>query len=216
VAEDLEFEAAKGTESKSSSWWQTLPGVLTAIAGIITGIAGLVAALHQAGIFPIPEQSSESLVSTASSTSSSRVESQTSLTSSQTDVPPSLNPKSIALDDGMEVTLQIQAEGNVVYRVLSTQLEPRNAEELNLKLMIRCTNNGRYPLNFWSQSFRLLIDGVPRSPSNDLNLVVEPQSAQEGEILFIIPASAPTAQLQIGDPGRETALIPLDFSTARN
>lgn len=216
MAEDLEFEATKDTESRTSNWWQTLPGVLTAIAGIITGIAGLVAALHQAGILPVPKQPSGSLASTASSTSNSRVEPQTSLTSSQTDVPPSLNPKSIALDDGMEATLQIQAEGNVVYRVLYAQLEPRNADDLSLKLMIRCTNNGRYPLNFWSQSFRLLIDGVPRSPSNDLNVVVEPQAVKEGEIVFIIPASVPKAQLQIGDPGRETVQIPLDFSTAKN
>jgi hypothetical protein len=36
-------------EPKPQSWWQTLPGILTAMAGIITAIAGLVVALHQAG-----------------------------------------------------------------------------------------------------------------------------------------------------------------------
>lgn len=36
---------------KSQSWWQTLPGILTAIAAIITAIAGLVVALYQAGFF---------------------------------------------------------------------------------------------------------------------------------------------------------------------
>lgn len=38
-------------EPKSQSWWQTLPGIFTAMAGIITAIAGLVAALYQAGFF---------------------------------------------------------------------------------------------------------------------------------------------------------------------
>lgn len=38
-------------EAKTQSWWQTLPGVFTAIAGIITALAGLVAALYQAGLF---------------------------------------------------------------------------------------------------------------------------------------------------------------------
>lgn len=38
-------------EPKTQSWWQTLPGIFTAIAGIITAIAGLVVALYQAGFF---------------------------------------------------------------------------------------------------------------------------------------------------------------------
>jgi hypothetical protein len=37
--------------AKSHSWWQTLPGVLTAIAGVITAVAGLLAALYQVGLF---------------------------------------------------------------------------------------------------------------------------------------------------------------------
>ncbi len=38
-------------EPKTQSWWQTLPGIFTAMAGIITATAGLVAALYQAGFF---------------------------------------------------------------------------------------------------------------------------------------------------------------------
>jgi hypothetical protein len=34
-------------ESKPQSWWQTLPGILTAMAAIITAIAALVTALAQ-------------------------------------------------------------------------------------------------------------------------------------------------------------------------
>lgn len=36
--------------SRPSSWWQTLPGILTAIAATITAITGLVAALNQTGL----------------------------------------------------------------------------------------------------------------------------------------------------------------------
>jgi hypothetical protein len=215
VAEDLKTELAKDTESKSSNWWQTLPGVLTAIAGIITGIAGLVAALHQAGMLPIPKQSSEPPASVTSSPRSPKVESQTSPTPSKTDSPTSANPQSMALADGMEATLQTSVEGNAVYKVLSARLEPRNADDLSLKLIIRCTTNGRYGVNFWNQSFRLLIDGVPRSPTNMLNEVIEPQSSKEGEIIFTVPAAARTAVLKIGDPGKETTQIPFDFSTAK-
>jgi hypothetical protein len=51
------------SEKAERSWWQTLPGILTAIAGIITAITGLIVALHQTELFessistPKPTQS---------------------------------------------------------------------------------------------------------------------------------------------------------------
>lgn len=36
---------------ESKSWWQTVPGILTAIAGVITAVTGLLIALNQIGIF---------------------------------------------------------------------------------------------------------------------------------------------------------------------
>jgi hypothetical protein len=38
------------SEKSERSWWQTLPGILTAIAGIITAITGLIVALYQQGL----------------------------------------------------------------------------------------------------------------------------------------------------------------------
>lgn len=38
-----------------SSWWQTLPGVLTAVAAAATAIAGLIGGLHQAGVLGRPD-----------------------------------------------------------------------------------------------------------------------------------------------------------------
>jgi len=37
-------------EATSRSWWQSLPGVITATGGMLTAISALVLALHQAGI----------------------------------------------------------------------------------------------------------------------------------------------------------------------
>jgi len=34
----------------TTSWWQTLPGVLTALAGFITAVSGLIALLYQNGL----------------------------------------------------------------------------------------------------------------------------------------------------------------------
>ena len=64
-----------------NSWWQTLPGVLTATAGTATAIAGLIGALHQAGLFKsssgvdqsIPKISDESKREKSSAPSSSLI-----------------------------------------------------------------------------------------------------------------------------------------------
>jgi hypothetical protein len=39
------------TDQKPASWWQTLPGMLTAAAAVVTAVGGLVLALSQAGFF---------------------------------------------------------------------------------------------------------------------------------------------------------------------
>jgi hypothetical protein len=49
-----------GEPPKPQSWWQTLPGALTAVAGIITAATGLIVALNQAGVFSRSEKSAPS------------------------------------------------------------------------------------------------------------------------------------------------------------
>lgn len=43
-------------EHQKKKWWNTLPGILTAIAGTITAITGLIVALNQAGIIASREE----------------------------------------------------------------------------------------------------------------------------------------------------------------
>lgn len=40
-----------GEPPKSQSWWQTLPGILTALAAIMTASTGLIVALNNLGVF---------------------------------------------------------------------------------------------------------------------------------------------------------------------
>jgi hypothetical protein len=219
VPEDSKVKSAKETESSTSSWWQTLPGALTAIAATITAITGLVVALHQANIFPTSK--------TSPTPSKTTVQSPSTSTNPQTPTPtvsvspdgaapsPTINEEILMLPAGMEARLPVGAGGTVVYKILSAQLEPFNAENRSLKLTIRCTANHQYAVSFGSHSFRLLVDQVPRSPTNLLNEVVEPQSAKEGEIIFTVPNSTSKATLKIGDPGKETTQIPFDFSTTK-
>lgn len=39
------------TNEKNQSWWQTMPGILTALAGLVTAVAALIGVLNQSGMF---------------------------------------------------------------------------------------------------------------------------------------------------------------------
>jgi hypothetical protein len=43
-------------KDKQQSWWQTLPGVMTALGAIITALTGLLIALNQAGLIGVQQQ----------------------------------------------------------------------------------------------------------------------------------------------------------------
>jgi hypothetical protein len=121
----------------------------------------------------------------------------------------------LTIPNDTEAKLPAGEDGTVIYTLLSAQLEPFNAENRFLKLTIRCMVDHSYDINFWDKSFRLVVDGVPRSPANALNELVAAQSAKEGEIVFAVPKTARSLSLKIGNPGRETAEIPLDLDAAR-
>ena len=73
---------------RSSSWWQTLPGILTATAGIITAISGLLVVLYQSPLFK-SDAKPDSAHSTAASVMASAPDA--------TPVGPSVNPSPEAL-----------------------------------------------------------------------------------------------------------------------
>ena len=97
------------------------------------------------------------------------------------------------------------------FAILGAQVERRSAEKRTLKLSIRLTNAGPSDLGFWSDSFRLLIDGVPRAPTSRLNESVDARSAKDADVVFEVPATAKSLELQITS-GRETGAIPLMLS----
>jgi hypothetical protein len=199
-----------GDTRKPVSWWQTLPGVLTALAAVITAVTGLVIAVRSNDDSPRdPEPSAV----TAASTQAGAVPPATTADAlATTAVPPATTAAPVAsaagggisLPSGMDVRL---AAGDVTLRILSARVEPFNREKRSLVLSVRHTNNGRYPQNFWAASYRLVIDGVPRAPTNGLNEVVQGESAKEGEVIFEVPAEAKQVVLRIS-AGDERTEIP--------
>ena len=198
-------DEAESEKPKLQSWLQTLPGFLTAVAAVITAVTGLTVAVYQI------RDSQGSAPSGSEQASPEKPDA----AASQTPSGDGGTQQSLALPAGMEVKL---AGGDIVYKILSARLEPYNAEKDTLRFTIRCTNNGPVAMNFWDDSFRLLVDSVPRAPNSGLDEVVEGRSAKEGEVVFEVPARENKVVLQISAPtpsGSETTEIPFDLRAAK-
>jgi hypothetical protein len=192
-------------ESESKTWWQTLPGLLTAAAGAITAITGLLLAFHQMGFFNHTPQTSGQVESRSASDTSLHVDGQDPATHPATAASAS---RLISLPGDTQVR-----SGENVYKLLSARLDPYSPGKTSLHLTVRMSNNGRYDTNFWAASFRLLVDGSLQAPTNDLDDVVSSNSIREGEVEFVIPSNIATAGLQMGDVGEGKPTIPLNFGT---
>ena len=110
----------------------------------------------------------------------------------------------VSLPSNQEVTLSA-----FTYKILEANLDRLAPSKLRLQFRIRLTNNDGYPTNFWNRTFRLLEDGVPRSPISDLNESVEGHSAKEGLVEFAVPESVQHVLLQVrqGDDVAELQFI---------
>lgn len=205
---------------KSSGWWQTVPGILTAAAGAITAIAGLLVALHQIGVFdtkpeqPVdqPENVQQHAVSERSSTVNETMTPKG--TRSETAKPPIFNktpeyPVSLATDAQIRV-------GEVIYRVLAAELDRYSDTKLSLKFSIRVTNiEAKYGVAIGPDYFRLIVEDVPFAPEVSIIEAVALQSSKEGEVKFIFPATTGNIEFQVGEVGRETKRIPIDLKAAK-
>jgi len=184
--------------SSGLNWWQTLPGMLTGVAAIITAVTGFLVAFNHTGARSAdapPSSQSVPVAAPHGSTATSDVRAQPVATTAQPIQLPSMNRVRLS-------------GGTAVITILSAEIEPIDAQRRSLKVLVRYTNTDRYPANFWSDSYRLIIDDVARAPTNLLDEVVVGDSAKEGEIVFELPVSAKDVVLQVGARD-DKARIPL-------
>ncbi len=113
----------------------------------------------------------------------------------------------IALRAGQEARLKDHVT-SCIFKVLSAQTERSWPDLYSLPMIVRVTNAGSLTTNFGDSNFRLLVDDVPRAPTDNLSDLVNAHSAKEGTIVFAIPVNATrlVLQFQMGD---ETATFPL-------
>ncbi len=190
-------------QSESKAWWQTLPGILTATAAILTAFTGLLVALNQIGVFhrthaPAAAQNGASVTPVAASDSGSQATANPAAGSPGT---------SLALPANAELRTQ-----EAIYTLLAARVSPYAPGQVALDCTVRMSNLSAYDANFWASSFRLSVNGVLETPSNDLDEIVPGSSAKEAEVEFVIPANASTVGLQMGDVGEGKPALALHLS----
>ena len=85
-----------------------------------------------------------------------------------------------------------------------------------MRFTVRLTVNGGIGgANFWDDSFRLLVDDVPRAPISNLNEQVKPNSAKEGDVVFEVPTTKNDVVLQIRQHDDHTE-IPFDLAATES
>jgi hypothetical protein len=181
-------------QSESKAWWQTLPGLLTAVAAILTAFTGLLVALNQMGLFHHAHPAA--------------APAENSMSGSELGPPgvQATNPASLQLRIPSNTEIRTK---QVAYTLLSARLNPYSPSERALDFTIRMTNNADYDANFWAASFRLSVNGALQSPAGDPDEVVPAHSAREGVIEFLIPANASAVGLEMGDVGEGKPTIPI-------
>ena len=195
--------AKSKADPKKESWWQTMPGMLTATAAIITALGGLLLALYQVGL--IGGKAATSAQSQPAVTAQSYSDTAKPIASSSNNT-----KNSVTFPSGATVKFHYN-RGSGSYEILTAQADRRSLGKLGLTLNIRMTNNGPYDVGFWSDSFRLLVDGVPRAPVSRLNELVDARSAKEGAVEFEMPETVKSLALQVlvGDKPEVTADMPI-------
>ena len=194
----------------SKGWWQTLPGILTAVAAIITAVTGLLVALGGLGVFHRSPRAPSQSPSTSSSQGTP-----SSGESAQADpgFAHSANTDGTAHNLPLPATTLVRS-GTADYKLLSLHSAPYAPGKVSLRFTIRMTNNGSGPANFWSSSFRLRVADSLEAPINLLDDLVPDHSSKEGSVEFVIPTDTPRVGFQMGEVGTDKPDIAIDLGGA--
>jgi len=186
---------------KPKSWWETIPGIVTAIATVITAIAGLILALNQAGLIGQHSGDSPSNKVVENRSASTRpekdvpsgaVEQQPISRAATSDKPSDLKAEIISLPDKIKV-------GPVLYQLSSGQIHDYSEGKKLFKFHLRVINTeATYGYNISGDNFRVYLDDIPISPNDFPIEVVDFESSKEGDVSFVLPADARLFRLQLG------------------
>ena len=201
---DSENPTVMSHDKDKRTWWQTLPGVIASVTAAITAIAGLVVAVNQTGWFSSQQRPAVTERAAPMPTPPSGPATTTPAQGRAASAP----SRGVALPTVREYML-----GSLSFTLLKAELVPQTTQKDALRIQVRMMNHQTYPANFWDDSFRLIVNGVPAAAQGGLNELVPAQSAKDGNVLFIIPHDTATAALLIRN-GNESTEIPLAMTSA--
>jgi hypothetical protein len=196
---------------QSRGWWQTLPGVITSLTAAITALAGLIVAIDQTGWFAPETPPAPTVASTPTPTAPGAAPAAPARSPS----PPAAQVSAAGPAYSVELpALRDYRLSAATFTLLRAEVAPRTTEKDTLRVRIRMMNHDRFDANFWDQSFRLIVNGAPMAPESGLNELVHAESAEEGEVLFVIPHATTDGTLKITHHDESTE-IPLALAPPR-
>jgi hypothetical protein len=197
-------------EKQKKSFWETAPGLLTGFAALMTAVGGCVAVLVSSPILidlvfsPSPTPTafaagfSSSVVSDSVTPMADSGNSPSHIVESTSTPTPSLaQPLPVQLPDGSSITMLGHQGSKYQYTVLSAQRESLSTDKYLLHLRIRAWHDYYAPMNFWNDSFRLVIGDLRLSPVSYLNTQVRRDETVDGDVVFELDASVKEAILVI-------------------
>jgi len=189
-------------DKSTTSWWQTVPGILTGLAAIITAVTGLMIALNRTST---RSNAPTSVSRDASATSATPTRPPTNDATTSIGASPT-GPKDIPLPEPHQATLDA---GSAVVTILSARVEPIDGERRALTIRIRHRQVGPSSAVFGSRYYRLLVGDEILEPTNLISEVVANDSTKNGDFRFELPADAKDVVLQITGYSDGKSRIPL-------
>jgi hypothetical protein len=88
--------------------------------------------------------------------------------------------------------------GKQSYQIVEATIERETVEKASLTLTVRCSvPRDAGGVNFWSNTVRLWIDGVPRAPVNNVNEIIGPGDSKDARFEFDLLALPRTLEVGI-------------------
>ena len=176
------------------SWWQTAPGILTAVAALITATGGFLIVLNQIGCFDKSVHKETSEIKTpveSKEPQQSITENKTNTDKQNPDNRTSAN-NSVTLPHPDDIKME-----TIKIKFLELTKDKYSSGNNSLRIKFRLINEGTSYGTFDYYLFRLLFDGQMLSPEKSAQGYVDPKSSKDGETLFVFPESVENAELQI-------------------
>jgi hypothetical protein len=182
---------------------------------VITAVGGLVVGLHE----PKPAADKQLVAQTTSgSAGSGSVAAATGPRATPAVASPVGARSAVVLSaagaPAVTASLNQVKVGNTVVKILSARLDPASQNSFDLRLATRVTNEATYAGYWGSNCCRLIIDDVPRAPSDFKPLTVEAQAAMDGEMTFSVPNGTTEADLRLIAGDKDTR-IHLQFAAPK-